>query len=386
MNPPLRGLRVVELTTMITGPLTGMMLADLGADVIKVENPEGGDPFRSFRGGLYSPHFCAYNRNKKSLALDIRTDFGLLALDKLIRKSDVLLENFRPGVLDRLTFGDQRIRKINPDIIHCSITGFGSTGPYATRPAYDAIAQALSGMSSLFMEPDDPEISGPTIADNVTAHVACQGILAALLGRGRDGVSRRVEINMLDATVAFMPDPFGYLHQMGLVSDTHLRARTSQSYAFECSDGKLIAIHLSSQEKFWRAFVEGLNRLDLLDDPRFETRMARIENYEGLRQAVGAEFGKRTRAEWSELFSDAGLPVAPIYDVTEVESDPQIVHLDTFFRLSHATEGTIVAIRRPIRFDGQRDDQPASAPPTLGEHTDEILEDLGLAVPGATPS
>ncbi len=115
-------------------------------------------------------------------------------------------------------------------------------------------------------------------------------------------MSRRVEINMLDATVAFMPDPFGYLHQMGLVSDTHLRARTSQSYAFECSDGKLIAIHLSSQEKFWRSFVEGLNRLDLFDDPRFGTRMARIENYEGLRQAVGAEFGKRTRAEWSELF------------------------------------------------------------------------------------
>jgi crotonobetainyl-CoA:carnitine CoA-transferase CaiB-like acyl-CoA transferase len=382
MSPPLHGLRVVELTTMITGPLTGMMLADLGADVIKVENPEGGDPFRSFRGGLYSPHFCGYNRNKKSIALDLRTEFGLLALEKLIRTSDVLLENFRPGVLDRLTFDDQRIRQINPDIIHCSITGFGPTGPYAERPAYDAIAQALSGMSSLFLEPSDPSISGPTIADNITAHVACQGVLAALLGRGRDGVSRRVEINMLDATVAFMPDPFGYLHQMGMVSDMHLRAHTSQSYAFECSDRKLIAIHLSSQEKFWRSFVEVLNRIDLFNDPRFETRMSRIENYEGLRQAVTLEFGKRTRTEWSELFSDAGVPVAPIYDVTEVGSDPQIIHLNTFFRLSHATEGTITAIRRPIRFDGQREDQPAVAPPTLGEHTDEILEYLGLAVPG----
>jgi crotonobetainyl-CoA:carnitine CoA-transferase CaiB-like acyl-CoA transferase len=237
-------------------------------------------------------------------------------------------------------------------------------------------------MSSLFLEPSDPSISGPTIADNVTAHVACQGVLAALLGRGRDGVSRRVEINMLDATVAFMPDPFGYLHQMGMVSDMHLRAHTSQSYAFECSDRKLIAIHLSSQEKFWRSFVEVLNRIDLFNDSRFETRMSRIENYEGLRQAVASEFGKRTRTEWSELFSDAGVPVAPIYDVTEVGSDPQIIHLNTFFSLSHATEGTITAIRRPIRFDGQREDQPAVAPPTLGEHTDEILEYLGLAIPG----
>jgi len=379
MGPPLNGLRVVELTTMITGPLAGMMLADLGADVIKVEQPNGGDPFRSFRGGLYSPHFCSYNRNKRSVALDLRSERGVAALRKLIARSDVLLENFRPGVLDRLDLSEKQISALNPRVIHCSITGFGPTGPYASRPAYDAISQALSGMSSLFVEPESPSISGPTLADNVTAHIACHGILAAVVGRNDGKTVRRVEVNMLDSTVAFMPDPFGYLHQMGLVSDTRLRAHTSQSYAFTCADGKLIAIHLSSQEKFWIAFVDALGRPDLLSDPRFASRMARIEYYEDLREAVSADFRRRSRAEWVKIFADADLPVAPIYDVTEVGDDPHIRHLDTFFQLHHSTEGSITAIRRPIRFDGSREDQPTRAPPTLGEHTDEVLRELDLS-------
>src|SRR5271154_1983474 len=149
MTSPLSGIKVVELTTMITGPLAGMMLADLGADVVKIENPDGGDTFRSFRGGLYSPHFCGYNRNKRSLALDLRSDFGRRAVEKLIARSDVMLTNFRPCVLDRLG-------ELNARLIRCYITGFGPTGPYAERPAYDAVSQALAGMSSLFVSPGDP--------------------------------------------------------------------------------------------------------------------------------------------------------------------------------------------------------------------------------------
>jgi crotonobetainyl-CoA:carnitine CoA-transferase CaiB-like acyl-CoA transferase len=378
MSSPLSGLRVVELTTMITGPLAGMMLADLGADVIKVEHPDGGDPFRSFRGGNYSPHFCGYNRNKRSIAIDLRTAEGLTAVEALIRRSDILLENFRPGVLDRLKLGDQRIRALNPQIIHCSITGFGPDGPYASRPAYDAVSQALSGMSSLFIDRRNSSISGPTIADNVTAHAACQGILAAIIGKDRGHAERRVEVNMLDATIAFMPDPFGYLHQMGIVSDTRLRARTSQSYAFECSDGKFIALHLSSQEKFWRAFVAALGRQDLLENARFSSRMARIENYEALRESVIGDFRARPRSDWLKILADADLPVAPVYDVTEVGDDPHVQHLDTFFPMAHPVQGKVMGIRRPIRFDGRRDDQPTVAPPTLGEHTEEILRELNL--------
>jgi formyl-CoA transferase len=382
----LDGIRVVELATMITGPLTGMMLADLGAEVVKVENPDGGDPFRSFRGGQYSPHFCAYNRNKKSVALDLRSEFGQRALDALVQHSDVLLDNFRAGVLERLGFPDARLRQLNPSLIHCSITGFGPTGPYVRRPAYDAVAQALSGMSSLMVDPQDPRISGPTVADNVTGQYACNGIVAALLERERTGVARRVEVNMLDATIAFMPDPFAYYTQMGLVSDPYLRARTSQSYVFKCADGKMLAIHLSSREKFWEQFQEALERPDLGKDPRFASRMSRIEHYEGIAGAAGRSFAEKPRAYWLGRFAERDIPFAPIHDVTEVASDPQVMHLDSFMRLEHPTEGPVTSIRRPVWFDGSRDDQPTVAPPTLGEHTDEVLRALGIAAPGEGPA
>lgn len=303
MTAPLKGIRVVELTTMITGPMAGMMLADLGAEVVKVEHPDGGDPFRSFNGGAYSPYFCAYNRNKRSVVLDLRVPEGAAAVRKLIAAGDVLIDNFRPGVLDRLGLGEDEIRACNPDMIHCSVNGFGATGPYAQRPAFDAVAQALSGMSSMMVDAEKPEIFGPTIADNIASLCACQGILAALFDRGRGGPPRRVEVNMIDAAVAFMPDPFGLYDFTGFVSDTRGRARSSQSYAFACADRKLLAIHLSSREKFWRAFVDAMDRADLLNDPRFATRQSRIDNYDELRQAVSPDFLAKTRAEWLERFA-----------------------------------------------------------------------------------
>jgi crotonobetainyl-CoA:carnitine CoA-transferase CaiB-like acyl-CoA transferase len=376
---PLAGIKVVELTTMITGPLAGMMLADLGADVIKVEHPEGGDTFRSFRGGLYSPHFCGYNRNKRSIALDLRADFGRRALEKLIARSDVLLINFRPGVLGRLGFADDRIAAINPRLIRCHISGFGADGPYAERPAYDAVSQALSGMSSLFLAPDDPRIAGPTIGDNVTGQYACHGILAALFERERGGSARRIDVNMIESTIAFMPDPFGYFTQMNLVSDPYLRPHTSQSYAFRCADRKLITIHLSNQAKFWEEFVATIGRPDMLDHPDIKTRVQRIDNYDIVHRIAAGEFIKHPRAHWLEAFAKVDVPFAPVYDVTEVFDDPQVRHLETFFDLQHPEMGTVTAIRRPVRFDGSRADQPAVAPPMLGEHTSEILRELGIS-------
>ena len=382
MLPALHGIRVVELTTMITGPMAGMMLADLGAQVVKVEQPGDGDPFRSFNGGSYSPYFCSYNRNKRSIVLDLRSAAGSAAIRKLLAVSDVLLDNFRPEVLDRLGLADDQVRAINPNLIHCSVTGFGRDGPYAARPAYDAVAQALSGMSSMLLDPGDPQILGPTLADNISAHCACQGILAALFDRARGGPARRVEVNMLEATIAFMPDPFSLLTRTGLVSDARSRAHASQSFAFACGDSKLIAVHLSSRDKFWRALTDALDRPALLSDPRFSTRQSRIDNYDELRRAVAPDFLHRPRAKWLRHFADFDLPVAPIYDVSEVVDDPHVRHLGTLFTLQHPVEGRMTAIRRPIRFDGSRQDQPASPPPTLGEHTEEVLRELGLSPPG----
>jgi len=206
--PALDGIQVVELTTMITGPLAGMLLADLGACVTKIENRDGGDPFRSFRGGRYSGHFISYNRNKRSLTLDLRSPQGKEICLKLVRQADVLIDNFRPGVLDRLGFGDAILRDANPRLIHASITGFGASGPYRDRPSYDAVAQSLSGVLSQFIDPEMPEVGGPTLSDNISGFYAAYGILGALYERERTGKGRRIEISMLAATIALDPEGF----------------------------------------------------------------------------------------------------------------------------------------------------------------------------------
>ena len=373
----LTGIRVVEFTTMITGPLAGCMLADLGAEVIKVEKPKGGDPFRSFRGGLYSPYFLSYNRNKKSLTLDLRSAKGVDIARELVRRSDVVLENFRPGVMERLGLGLESLRKINPKLIYCSITGFGEDGPYKDRPAYDAVAQALSGLSSLFVDPELPQLTGPTISDNMTGIYACYGIMGSLLERERTGIARRVDVNMLESTLAFFPDPYGNWTQLGTVPGPLMRVSASQSYAVKCADGRIFSVHLSSQEKFWDGLQKSLDRLDLGTDPRFSTRQARIENYLALAAELRKTAITRPRIHWMERLEKNDVPFAPVHSLAEVMEDPQIKHLDSFFTVEHPSEGKITGIRRPVWLDGSRDDQPLNPAPVLGEQTDEVLGFLG---------
>ena len=385
MPGSLAGIRIVELSTFITAPLTGMLLADLGAEVVKVENPDGGDPFRSYGGGNYSAQYCSYNRNKRSIAISLRTDLGRTALDRLVQRSDVLLDNFRHGVLDRLGYPAARLRKLNPSLIHCSITGFGTEGPYAARPCFDSIAQGISGMYSQFLDPDEPRLTGTTIADNVTGQYAAYGILSALYERARTGVARRVEVNMIEATMAFMPEPFGYLTQNGEHSDAYLRIRNSLAFAFRCRDGKLVVTHMSSRQKFFEEFVVLIDRPELAGDERFRTLEGRVANYEALRAMASASFARHDRAEWLRRFETADIPISSINDIEDVFEDPQVRALDSFYRVRHPERGEITQIRRPVRFDGRRDDQPGVAPPLLGEHTDAILRELGLD-PGAASS
>jgi crotonobetainyl-CoA:carnitine CoA-transferase CaiB-like acyl-CoA transferase len=224
--------------------------------------------------------------------------------------------------------------------------------------------------------PTTPRLTGPTIADNVTAHYACQGILAALVARERGGEARRVEVNMLEAALAFIPDPYAYFTQINLVSDPYLRAHTSQSYAFVCSDAKTLSVHLSSQVKFWERFVEVLARPELLADERFATRLLRITNYEVLRGIAAKIFSRQPRDHWMERLTALDIPAAPVYDVTEVFDDPQVKHMGSFMVLEHPEMGKVTSIRRPVYLDGSRSDQPEVAPPMLGEHTDEVLREI----------
>ncbi len=373
---PLQGIRVLELGQIITAPLAGMMLADLGAEVVKLENPTGGDPFRSFRGGQYSPHFTAYNRNKRSITLNLQHAEGKAIALQLIAGVDVLLENFRPDVLERLGLGAATLTATNPRLIHASITGFGASGPYVERPAFDTVGMALSGMGSLFFDADDPQVRGPTIVDNISGMYTAYGIIGALFERVRTGRGRRIEVNMLEAAIAFMPDPFANYHQLDIPQGPYSRSAASQSYALRCSDGKMIAIHLSSPEKFWEGLTRAIARPDLAGEARFATRMERMRNYLVLRDELAKTFLTRPRDEWVRLLASADVPSAPVYDLNEVERDPQVRHLESFYAMTHPEEGPQIGIHRPVRIDGGRG--PIDAPaPTLGEHTEEVLREYG---------
>ena len=377
MSGMLDSVRVLELTTMITGPLAGMLLADLGASVIKIENREGGDPFRYFRGDLYGSHFIAYNRNKRSLTLDLRSPKGKEILLELVRRTDVLIDNFRPGVLARLGFPDGVLRETNPRLIHASITGFGPDGPYKDRPSYDAVAQSLSGVLSQFVEPENPRVGGPTLSDNVSGFYAAYGILGALYERERTGKGRRIETSMLEATIAFAPDAFISHKRYGTKVGPLTRVSASQSYALRCSDGRLIAIHLSSQLKFWEGLLAATERTDLATQPEFDTREKRIANYKALSAELAKTFAAKPRAEWAQRLEAQDVPYAPVHNVEEVIEDPQVKHLGTFYQVQHPQQGEVWGVYPPLRIDGER---PAMMrpPPVLGENADEILAELGF--------
>lgn len=375
MAKVLEGIRIIEQGTFITGPAAGMLLADLGADVIKVEQPGSGDPFRAFKGGLYSPHFQAYNRNKRSIALDTKLAEDRDIFDDLIRGADVYIQNFRPGSAERLGVGETRLRELNPRLIYCAISGFGETGPYSHRPAYDTVAQACSGFLHLLVNPENPRVVGPAVADAVTGFYAAYGVMGALIERARTGVGRRVGVSMLEAMCHFNIDSFAHLFAVNDVMGPFSRPRASQSYVLECADGKWIALHMSSPEKFWQSLAKVIDRPDLFEDPRFADRFARIENYEAMIGTLAVAFRKRARAQWCDLLEAEDVPHSPVYQSDEVIADPQVKHLGIEVETQHPTMGRFRSVRNPVNYDGMSTSE-ITPPPTLDEHRKEILDAL----------
>ncbi|AZY48167.1 CaiB/BaiF CoA transferase family protein [Bordetella avium] len=378
MKTALNDILVIELGTVLTAPLAGMMLADMGARVIKVEHPDGGDPFRRHAGKLYSPHFAAYNRNKESIQLDLQTDQGKADLAKLISRADVLLDNYRSGVMQRLSFDEARLKALNPRLIQCSITGFGASGPYRDRPCYDAVAVALSGIAAQIVNPEQPALSGPSLSDNITGMYAAYGILGALHNRDRTGEGARVEVNMLEASVAFSPEGFAQYTGLGLVPNPLSRVAISQSYVFRCADGRLVSVHLSSVEKFWQGFVKAIERDHLLTDPRFQTPVSRTRHYLELAAIAGETFAARNRDEWCRRLEANDVPFAAVNSAPEVMQDPQVRHLGIFYEVPHPEQGRVTAIHRPVLIDGERGPSDKAAP-TLGEHTAAIRREFELS-------
>ncbi len=366
----LAGVRVVEHGTFITGPAASMLLADLGADVIKVEQPAG-DPFRAFRGGTYSPHYQTYNRNKKSVTLDTRDKDDLARFEALVAEADVYIQNFRPGVAEKIGAGEARLRELNPRLIYCAISGFGPDGPAAARPTFDTVAQAASGFLKLLINPANPRVVGPALADAITGFYAAYGILGALYEREKHNTDRgrRVEVSMFEAMTHFNLDAFTHLFSEGEVMGPFSRPSVSQSYVLPCANGQWIALHMSSPPKFWEGLAKAIERPTLFDDPRFATREARIAHQSELIDLLSEVFVRRDRAEWCRRLQALDVPNAPVYDTDEVPQDPQAKHLQLFVDAPHPdpTGGRWRTVRSPVSFDGERP-LDVTAPPLLGDH------------------
>jgi len=366
MQAVLRGVRIVEQGTFITGPCAGMMLADLGADVIKIESP-GGDPYRAYQGGMYSPHFQAYNRNKRSIVCDLKQPVDREMFDRLIADADVYIQNFRPGTAEKLGAGPARLRELNPKLVYCSISGFGASGPYVERPSYDSVAQALSGFLSVVVDEDRPRFLGPALADAITGIYAAFGVLGALLERATSGRGKLVEVSMLEAMAHFAVEPFAAFFALGATPKSSDRPRLAQAYILRTADDRLIAIHLSSLEKFWLGLVQALEAPELARDARFGERLARISNYEALGAELDARFRRCPLSEWSRRLSTNDVPFAPINGIDAVVADPQVNHLGLIVPVDGAQQGGRAAVRPPLQFDGERE-RAVSAAPLLDQH------------------
>jgi crotonobetainyl-CoA:carnitine CoA-transferase CaiB-like acyl-CoA transferase len=373
MSAALNGIRVLEQGTFITGPCAGMILADLGADVIKVEGREG-DPYRAYQGGQYSPHFQAYNRNKRSVALDMKQRQDCELFERLVGQADVYIQNFRPGTAERLGAGVARLRALNPRLVYCSISGFGASGPYVERPSYDSVAQALSGFLSVVVDYRRPQFLGPALADAITGLYAAHGVLAALVQRGGSGRGSHVEVSMLEAMAHFAVEPFAAFFALNETPRSADRPRLAQAYILRTADERLIAIHLSSLEKFWRGLVTALEAPELGSDPRFNPRERRIAEYETLRLELDARFVRKPLAHWLERLEAEDVPHAPVNRVDEAARDPQVEHLGLIVPVQPPHTATR-AVRGALHFDGTCA-QVVRPAPLLDEHGEAIRSAL----------
>jgi formyl-CoA transferase len=381
MNPsaPLSGLRVLEFGTFVTGSYTAGLLGDMGADVIKVERPPAGDPMRGWDDTGRSPYFRAYNKSKRSIVLDLRAEKGLEVCHRLIATADVLVHNYRPSVADRLGIGSGTASQVNPRLVYCQISGFGDSGPYAARPSYNQVVQSVSGLDSLITDSDNPSPVGPNFADTLTALYACYGVLAALVRRERTGGGAVVDTTMLSSMIAFLSaDVQDYL-VTGTVPNQKSRPRFSQSYMVRDRDKRALTIHLSSPPKFWSGLLRAIGRDDLATHPNFATWSDRVRNYELLQAELAPVFATKRRDEWLTLLEREDVPAAPVLDLAEALSDAQA----TSMRLVTALGGAVdqeadqgeLGVRCPVLIDGEQ--LAGHVAPRLGEHTAQILAELG---------
>ncbi len=378
MSGPLSGVRVLDATTMLSGPWATMMLADQGADVIKIEAPGKGDHVRSLgnaRGGM-SAMFLNINRNKRSLAIDLKTPRGVQAIKELAAGADVFVQNFRPGVVDRLGIGEPVLRALNPNLIYVSIAGFGEKGPWSGKPVYDPIIQAVSGLTTVQAGADSerPRLVRTVLPDKVSAIVAAQAISSALFARERSGQGQHVRLSMLDAVLYFL-----WASDMGAQTypDIEVRSQDAASFIdliYETADGYMTVAVMSDRE--WAGVTRALERPEWLADARFATPAARDRHVNERLEMTQEVLKTRTTAAWMALFEANDVPCAPALTRAEVIRHPQVVANEIIIEHAHHAAGILRQTRAPARFEGTPTTIRRGAP-LLGEHSIEILRELG---------
>lgn len=368
----LEGITVLEVASYVSGPYAAMLLADMGATVVKVEPPVTGDPYRGWGRVDYSPPFGSLNRNKKSIVLDLKSETGRAALRRLAEQADVLLENFRPGAMNRWGLGYGDLAPLNPRLIYCSITGFGVGGPYGTFPGYDTVGQAMSGLLSVLTDKDDPKPMGISLSDHLSGIFACYGIMAAVIARHRTGRGQLVETSLLQATIAFLGENAAGFFERGNPPARATRTHSAQVFAFLAADGRPFVIHLSSPQKFWEGLTRAVERVELQTDPRFVKRNDRAAHYDELHALLAAIFRTEPRETWLERLRAQDVPCGPLYDLAEVFEDPQVRHLGMVHELPHAARGTVRVVGSGVSLS-ETPVELRHAAPELGADTDAIL-------------
>lgn len=376
MSGALAGIKVVEAASYVTGPFAAQLLADMGADVIKIEEPKRGDPFRGWGERNYAATFCSLNRNKRSITLDLRADEGRDIALKLAADADVLIQNFRPGVMEKRGLGYQDIKKLNPKIVYCSISGFGPKGPYRDMPGYDTVGQARSGLLSLLTDPGKPQGMGISFSDHLTGMYACYGVLGALMNRTMKGEGQHVETSLLRASVSFIGENAARYFETGHVPRRKHRTTTAGVFAFEDQEGLPFVLHMSSPDKFWLALFDVVGKPEWGEDARFNNRKGRIENYDTLVEELAPIFRSGRRDDWLRRLIERDVPAAPINTLDEVFADPQVREYGFPIEVEHPKMGKMKLLGSAVDMSRTppKIDRP---PPTLGEHTEEILTELG---------
>ncbi len=380
MTGPLTGIRVLDASRILAGPFCTMILGDLGAEIIKVEIPGIGDGSRAWGPPFIkgeSAYYLSINRNKKSITINLKHPKGREIIYKLVEMSDVFIENFRPSVAEKLGVSYDELKRVNPKIIYCSISGFGQTGPYKDKRAYDLLIQAMSGFMGITGEPNRPPVRiGVAIMDLGAGMYATISILAALIAREKTGKGQKIDISLLDTGVSWLTymamNYFATGRNPPKMGSAHPNLVPYQ--CFEDKNGRYFAVAVGNDEH-WKRLCKALELQDWIDNPKYATNAKRVEHRDEIVKALSELFKSKTREEWLKLLEEEGVPCAPVYEVSEALSNPQIIHREMVIEIEHPTIGKLKQLGTPMKLS-ETPCQIRYPPPLLGQHTKEILKEL----------